>query len=422
MSNPLLVGVTVVDVTPRDAAMAGFVARTKRSTGVHDPITVRSLVVDRTVLIAVDVCGFDGDFCRRVAERVSASTDIPAEGVIVHAIHTHGGPSTMFGGADVDDAWMQGLESACVDGTVQAWQQRAPARMFSAEGRDTGIAHNRRRDDGPVDDVVSVIGFENDEGPIAMLLGYACHPVVLGPDNTLLTADYPWSFRAGVEAAMPGVTAVFVTGCAGDANNGSHSPEASFTLAPNELRSFAEAERIGQHLAQAALEAARSPVEPSNTGLARVDVECQVDLPDHEQLARERDEFADLAATEEPQRALFENWTQWAAGELETTDRPDTWTGSVTVLAWGDARVIALPGEPFAAAAHALRAATDRPLIIVGYANGCPGYFPSRDEYPHGGYEVCDAHRYYGANGPFAGGSLEILVDAALGALKELAS
>jgi hypothetical protein len=50
--------------------------------------------------------------------------------------------------------------------------------------------------------------------------------------------------------------------------------------------------------------------------------------------------------------------------------------------------------------------------MVAGYTNGCPGYLPTESEYPLGGYEVSDAHRYYGAAGPFRPGSAEDLVAA----------
>lgn len=52
--------------------------------------------------------------------------------------------------------------------------------------------------------------------------------------------------------------------------------------------------------------------------------------------------------------------------------------------------------------------------MVAGYCDGCPGYLPPRQEYPFGGYEVQDAHRYYGAPGPFVPGAAEALLEAAL--------
>ena len=41
-----------------------------------------------------------------------------------------------------------------------------------------------------------------------------------------------------------------------------------------------------------------------------------------------------------------------------------------------------------------------------------PGYIPPRDAYPAGGYEVAEAHRYYGLPAAFAPGSAETLASA----------
>jgi len=86
----------------------------------------------------------------------------------------------------------------------------------------------------------------------------------------------------------------------------------------------------------------------------------------------------------------------------------------VTALRWGPAVIVALPGEPFAAAALGIRAhaGPEDTLLVAGYSDGCPGYVPPAEEYPHGGYEVEEAHRYYGLPGPFARGASEQLVAA----------
>jgi hypothetical protein len=86
----------------------------------------------------------------------------------------------------------------------------------------------------------------------------------------------------------------------------------------------------------------------------------------------------------------------------------------VTALRWGSAVLVALPGEPFAAAALEIRAHADPgdTVLVAGYSDGCPGYLPPAEEYAHGGYEVEEAHRYYGLPGPFAQGASERLLGA----------
>jgi hypothetical protein len=51
---------------------------------------------------------------------------------------------------------------------------------------------------------------------------------------------------------------------------------------------------------------------------------------------------------------------------------------------------------------------------VISLADGVPGYIPAADAYPTGGYEVAEAHRYYGLPGAFARGSAEALAEAVI--------
>jgi hypothetical protein len=259
MSAPLLAGAAFVDITPpAGLAMSGYVARTEPAKGMHDPLTARALVVDDTAILAVDVLGLDGATTRAIAKRCS----LPEDNVVVTALHTHGGPQVRLGGdlAGVDRAYMTALETAAVEALDRAWTARRPAQLSFGIGRDPDIARNRRRADGPTDQSLPVLDIVGTDGsPIATLLAYACHPVVLAADNRLWTADYPAFVRDAVEATRPGTVALFLTGCTADANNG-HSAHASISLAADAERTFAVAERIGTHIASEALAAKLAPV------------------------------------------------------------------------------------------------------------------------------------------------------------------
>src|SRR5699024_2509255 len=89
-----LAGVATVDITPTGSVeMSGFVARDAQSTGSHDSLFVRALVVERTAVITVDVVGLHEDFCSRVRFATSEFVDY----VIVHATHMHSGPASIPG-------------------------------------------------------------------------------------------------------------------------------------------------------------------------------------------------------------------------------------------------------------------------------------------------------------------------------------
>lgn len=401
-------GVAVRDVTPPLAtAMSGFVARTSPATGVHDPLLVHALVVADTALVTVDVVGLHEDDCARIRQRCA----LPADRVLVHATHTHGGPASMRGrlGGPVDETWLEYLITTCAEAVDTALAGAEPVEVRAGYGADPRVARNRRRTGGPVDPALPVVHLRRPDGSLlAGVVSYACHPVVLGADNTLLTADYPGVVRR-VLAERLGGPVLFVTGCAGDANTG-HAAAASVSTAPAATRTFAECERVGGLVAAAAL-AATPAAGPARVTAARREVVLDIDVDHGDGEAWE----AETTRADPARAALLRCWVDWGRRQLGAPDPPAPWTGSVTALRWGPAVIVALPGEPFAAAAHAIRAhaVSGDTVLVAGYCDGCPGYLPPAEEYPHGGYEVEEAHRYYGLAGPFAEGAAERLVAAA---------
>ena len=104
-----------------------------------------------------------------------------------------------------------------------------PARLSYGVGR-AHFALNRREPTptgirlgknpaGPTDESVPVLRVEDEDGKsLAVVFGYACHNTTLRPDMMEIDADYAGYAQDRVEADHPGAVALFVTGCAGDAD------------------------------------------------------------------------------------------------------------------------------------------------------------------------------------------------------------
>lgn len=406
-------GVAVRDVTPASAVpMSGYAVRTAPSAGAHDQLSVRALVVEHTALVTVDVVGLHEDTCAQVR----AACRPWAEHVLVHATHTHGGPVSMPGrlGAGLVESWLESVIEACRDAVAQASQEQQEVTVQAGYGADPGVANNRRRPDGPMDPALPVLQLARADGSVlATLVSYACHPVVLSADNQLITADYPGPVRRTLEEQIGG-TVLFATGCAGDQNTG-HSAEVTAQRDADD-RSFARCEQVGRRIAAVTRDAELHSGDGEVTS-ASAAVDLDLDVPSAAELQRESEHWAAQAATGSRNTPLYQNWQEWAA----QTDPagPASWPARVNVVRWGPAVIISLPGEPFCQAGLDLRAQVSgaAAVFVLGYTDGCPGYLPSAGEYPFGGYEVCDAHRYYGMPGPFAPGSLERLVHEAAGLL-----
>jgi neutral ceramidase len=119
---------------------------------------------------------------------------------------------------------------------------------------------------------------------------------------------------------------------------------------------------------------------------------------------------------------LYRHWAKWAVTTAREPLSP--WRGRVTAFDWAGLPLLFLPGEIFASTALAIRAITPASPtpFVVSLSDGNPGYIPAREDYSSGGYEVAEAHRYYGLPAGFAPGSAEKLADAVLKARRALKS
>ena len=408
----LPVGAAAIEVTPPSGLpMAGFGARTRPATNAHDPLSARALVVGDTALVVVDAIGLDGASTTRIA----GACGLDPERMVVAATHTHGGPHTMPGklGGAVDAAYLARLEAAAVEAIVKARLGQRPCGLFWGVGRLAGIAHNRRDAAGPVDPAVPVLKAVDAAGRVvAMLVSFACHPVVLDATNLEWTADYPGHARRALEARYPGAVALFATGCAGDVNTG-HSAHRSNSLVKDERRSHAEARRIGEAVAMAALDAPLRSVD--GAGVDARFRRCTLGFAQSANgvLDRLLGQWRVEHATADPtRRAILNIWIAWAEGPAKQPPLPIT--ASAGVLRWGELVLACLPGEIFAATGLQLRRALPEAVFALGYCGDNPGYLPPREEYAKGGYEVVEAHRFYGLPAAFAPGSAEAVRDVAI--------
>jgi len=410
-TSSLLAGAAIVDITPPGGLMmSGYAARTQPATGSHDVLSARAIAVGDTALVVADVIGLHEDSCTRIRSRCV----LPDDRVVVVATHTHGGPVSMAdrGGTSFDTAYLARLEDGCVEAIDRAVAAQRPAMLSAGMGDNPGIAFNRRHDGGVTDPSVPVLRLDGIDGqPIAILTAHACHPVVLAAYNRQYTADFPHYVRAALEAANPGSIAVFLTGCAGDISTG-HSPHSSISTVPTADRTYAEAERLGHKIAASAAAATLRRFGGGVNAAARsvaLDFERNETTP----LPVLAAEWRAKAAESDPAWAtLYECWADWAGTIALQPLKP--WIGKVTVLDWAGVRLSFMPGEMFAQSALNVRGDTERVHFVNGFADGVPGYIPPETEYPFGGYEVLEAHRYYGLPAAFAPGAAERLEAAAL--------
>ncbi len=252
-SGDLEAGAAVVDVTPDSTVwMAGY-HRHRRSEGVHDPITVRALVLRRgdfrVALVAADVIGIQREDLLWIHDSIEG---LDPRHLIVAATHNHSGPDTLglwgsFLGSGQDRRVMRRLRNGIVEALRRAEEACAPAEIATGSLHiDAGGLHFNVRRRGLEDREVCVAHVRRRGGgdTIATLIELGCHPEVLGPANGLLTADFPHYTVIRLEEALGGV-GIYVSGAVG----GLVTPDVEGSVITTDGSTFEEAARMGRRLA-----------------------------------------------------------------------------------------------------------------------------------------------------------------------------
>ncbi len=409
----LKAGWSAIEITPPAGIdLSGFGGRAGPNAGVHDPLFAKAICLTdgaaRIALITADLVGLDADSVADVRAQVARQLGAEAPALMVACSHTHSGPATPclpFIG-DPDPRYVSELKARLARVVVEASGRLKEAEVAVGQTEAlVGINRRQRMTDGSIalgrDEAgtvapyVDVVGFRSVDGT-ALLFSHAAHPVTLGGDNLLVSADWPGYAQRFIEAEYGGkCLALFAQGCCGNINS---DPRGSFDVA----------EQQGRRIADAVL-GARDDLTPLADGaVAGTSVVLQLPLqdPPSEADARAMLEAAarDLAAGEGTDnygaRKAKVGMVDWAqrilalarAGKTDLT-RPF----EVQALRLGDVAMVGLPGEVFVEYQHQIKACSPfAHTLVFGYTNGNIGYVPTASAFPEGGYEVDGAIRYYG--------------------------
>ena len=257
--------VTEVRVPPGTRFGGFWNERPAPAAGVHDPLLCQALVADgeggSAALVSLDLQLISRPAVGAIAARLAADPGIEADALLVHATHDHAAP-----GGDAAEAFVEGMGdyfaepavvAEVVDAAVRAvraaWAERVVGRIAYAAGEVSGIGRFRADASAPARAPAAVVKVEDARGRVrAVLAWYGCHASVLGPDNTLFSADYPSVVRARLGAAHAGATALFFNAPAADVSTRNTRRE----------QTFAEMARLGGLLSEEllALSAAARPL------------------------------------------------------------------------------------------------------------------------------------------------------------------
>ena len=370
----------------------------------------------------------------RIRKDVAGVLGIDPRNVRVSFTHTHAGPvwSGLLGsrsrreGHELVPGYRETVWSQTLGATHQAKAALRPARLAAGWG-ESSIAVNRRlrapngevvvgqNFEGFADHRVMVVRFDDlDENPVAALLCYAAHPIILAYQNRLLSPDFPGVSKRVVEE-LTGAACLYLQGCAGNIM--------TIEALTGDL---GVAERMGTMLGAEAAKVFTGirtrPTKRRFAGIvesgASLGIWAEDPLPDQEPTIKviERAIEMPVRSTDDPHQAEAhaQSLSSWfleleksGTSQEEVLDARFRARRALISAAWaklcgdkarlsttlhgirmGPVTLVGFPGEPFAEIGVRVRENSPFQFThMAGYSNGVTGYVPTAEEFERGGYE-----------------------------------
>lgn len=440
----LLAGVGVVDITPPPAyRMCGYFSE-RLSTGTHDPLLAKALVLregdTRAALVFCDLIGLSPEVSSRARQLAQQATGIPEANILIHGTHTHTGP--LYLGAlrkhfhdeavkkngkdpyeEVD--YPAVLAEKIADAIAQAGAAAKPANLSAAVALQRGLSFNRRfhmkdgsvrfnpgklnpdmlRPAGPIDPDLGLLLLKSADGdkPLASLSVFALHLDTVG--GTEYGADYPFYLERELRQELGNTfVSLFGTGTCGDINH------VDVTNALPQ-KGHEEAGRIGSALARtvraelAGLKSLAAPKLAVRSG--KVEVPLQQYSTD-EIAAAARDLFK-VGSSELP---FLEQVKATKINDLQLRGGKTLALEVQVFRLADDLAIVGLPGEVFVDLGLAIkRQSPFARTLVVELCNDVPAYIPTQKAFVEGSYET--------VNSQVAPGGGEAMVELAVRLLKE---
>jgi len=399
-----------VITAPVGSPMSGY-RRASVSTGVHDDLFARSLVIEdgngsTVVLMTLGIINLSEDYMDRIRTAVNEQTGIPEKNIVISCTHTHSGPAV--GGCS--DEYKQLLFDNCVASAVEAWNNRQPS--FVGTGStvclDLGM-NDRRMEYGGLhpDPEVGIIKVQDLKGKITgVAFVYGCHPSTLDLHNYEFTEDWPYFAIRGIKEQIgDDVWVAYYQSAQGDVKVG-YTAELSAVGADMGIRNWWYAEHKGTHMTWSVLEAL-GDIETSGTLTVDAthgyyDFPLRESYPVSEAEAERLDREAKAKLAEMEKKAdsigkrvldryrvdvFLSGLTLGCARWVENHPDPDPIPMLLQSVRIGDAVFTTFPVEVFSEIGLAVKERSPvEKTFVIGLASGHGGYMPTAAEYLEGGY------------------------------------
>lgn len=381
---------------------------------VHDDLYARCLAFDndgtRYLFVQCDLIGVDDSVLNAVYEKI-LDLNIEKEHLTIVATHTHAGPGGtvdtsqkpfenlqgIFGSPNPE--YLDFLAEQISSAARNSFADLLSCELTIARGSIQNVGSERHDPALVGDNSLLVFLFKRDDGKTALLYNYACHPTVTGPENLLITADFPYA----VERDLNFDLVMFVNSNAGDIST-------RFTRKDS---SFEQVEIYKDHIITSILDALKIPVYQGSfddISMTRHTVTLPVKKVRPVQIEMDalkcyESQLSDAIASGKDALTLRLLSTYVEGGKIavelsRTLHGLEHIFAHFTVMTLQNITIAVIPGELFSTLGVPLK---KEGIEIFGYGNGYYLYIADQGSYDQMVYEAMSS--------PFEKGVGEFLID-----------
>ena len=382
------------------------------------------------MIVSCNVGGISNDMSARICRKIEQDLGVPASNVMVCATHTHSGPTTTPSrGNDLINGYCEKLETGIIQALKQAHHNMQRGKLTLAYGELPGIGFNRRfimsdrtiqthplkldshivAPEGPDSkDLFVFCAYDEDGKPMGTAINFTCHATVMERRNENISTDYPGKLCEFVNSKLgPDAISLFMQGTSGNICqvnplDGSHKEVGlewtkvmgrkiggkALDLIENDSIETAGPLRVLSRN----IELTVRKVDPV---LAQWALDYK-DVPEGNPVLSDYggEKLDEIKLPMMALNNLFETpwWANRYARTVRSHARDNSRTAQITmkVFAQDNWALVSLPGEFFIEFGNDIRERSPfENTVVVGYANGTNGYFPTRKAFSRGGgYET----------------------------------
>ena len=366
---------------------------------VHDDLYTRCLGMEqdgvRYLFVQCDLIGVDDSVSDAVWTKIQ-DLNVGKEHLTITATHTHAGPGgtvdtskepfsnlqDIFGAPNPE--YLNFLADQISLAARNCFSNLLPCDLTIARGSIQNVGTERHDPTLPGDDSLLVLLFHRTDGKKLLLYNYACHPTVTGPENLMITADFPYAVERDLDYDL----VIFVNSNAGDIST-------RFTRQSN---GFGQVELYKELIIPQIYDALKSPVYRgpfTNISMERfpitlpvkkvrpVEVEKQSLLEYEAQLAEAASKDADPVTLR--LLATYVEGSKIAVGLADALKNLDSIEAHFTIMHLQNLTIAVIPGELFSTLGVPLK---EKGIDIFGYGNGYYLYLADKKSYDQKVYEA----------------------------------